>query len=429
MASNEFKTGNFSLLGKIDPFTRLIYVSSIKEENTMIKLLNDIIYSNDQYKIANTVFNLIYKDPRYLDYIIKLLDNDLVDFSIIKEQVSDDIINNTTWAFDYFSNNLDKLYKLGYTLSITKSFVDNAAVSEEKYHSLIERIIDNNNREVRDSLMLSLIIRKPDIKEEDLVKFITSPNGIKSKIPISCLKIAKKNSKYDNIMNIIINNFEVFFNREVSRKMELYKLLSNDVDIERLKEYKNLFRFYEIFESVDLDEVLTSLINNSDYSFIDELSKDNDITFIGSGTTTKVFKVGDKVVKFTLNKHEANMAIKDLYLFAPTKTKLISNGNNNMVIEVQDYLTDAYNGETITSKDISNWNSELDRLGYVVTDPLCSYLKTDNFGFLKSYKDANFGDISIDDIPEWFKKRPLVLYDIDLIYRKDDEHKKIMKFH
>ena len=37
MASNDFKSGNFSLLGHIDPFTRLVYVSSIKEESTMIK--------------------------------------------------------------------------------------------------------------------------------------------------------------------------------------------------------------------------------------------------------------------------------------------------------------------------------------------------------------------------------------------------------
>ena len=99
-----------------------------------------------------------------------------------------------------------------------------------------------------------------------------------------------------------------------------------------------------------------------------------------------------------------------------------------MVLEIQDYLSNTCDGIGITNEDIANWNLEMEKLGYVVTDPLCRHFRTDNFGFLKSYKDANIEE-KIIDIPEWFKRRPLVLYDIDLIYRKDDEHKKIMKFH
>ena len=429
MANNEFKTGNFSLLGQIDPFTRLVYVSSIKEESTMIKLLNDIIYSNDQYKIANTVFNLIYKDSRYLEYVIKLLDNNLIDFSLIKEQVADDIINNTTWAFDYFSNNLDKLYKFGYTLSITKSFINNAITSEEKSQIFIDKIIENDNRDIRDSLMISLMIRKPDIKEEDLVKFISTPEGIKSKIPRMFLRMSSKNEVYEDIRNIIFRNFKLFFNAELYKKMELYKILSEKVDVEELKKYRNIFKLYQAFGTMDVDEVLTTLINKNDYDFLDKMVKDKEISFIGSGTTTRVYKVEDKVIKITRKKHQQATAIKDLYLLAPTQTKYVKLDDDVMVVEIQDYLSDTYDGIGITKEDIINWNMEMEKLGYVVTDPLCSNLKSDNFGFLKSYKDANLGNMKESDIPEWFKKRPLVLYDIDLIYRKDDEHKKIMKFH
>ena len=211
--------------------------------------------------------------------------------------------------------------------------------------------------------------------------------------------------------------------------MELYKILSEKVDIEELKEYRNIFNFYKTFESMDVDQVITTLINNNDYEFLDNLIKDKSISFLASVTTTNVYRVEDKVIKFTRKKHEENMNIKDLYLLAPTTTKYVKLDDDVMVVEIQDYLSDTYNGIGITKEDIVNWNMEMEKLGYVVTDPLCSNLKSDNFGFLKDYKDANFSNMKELDIPEWFKMRPLVLYDIDLIYKKEDEHKKIMKFH
>lgn len=429
MATSNFKNGNFNLLSQIDPFTRLVYVSSIKDEKTMIKLLVTVINNNDEYKVANTLFNLLYKDSRYLNYIIELLNNNLVELRLLKKEVTDDLINNTSWAFDYFLNNLDKLYVNKKAMPLTESFITYTKDNNDLYRLLLDKTIDNKNEQVRDTIMYGLIKNNPDIEENDLLRFINNDNGIKSRIPYFYTKLSKKFDKYSNIKNIIVNNFELFFDSESSKKMELYSLLSDEVDIDRIKEYKDLYRLYHAYENSDVDLLLTTLINRNDYYFLNDILALKDVEYIGSGTTTTVYKVEDKVIKFTKNKHEENTFDKKIFLLAPTITKYISKNEEMMVLEIQDYLSDTYEGIGITKEDIINWNTEMEKLGYVVTDPLCSCLKTDNFGFLKDYRDAN---IDLDNplvIPEWFKKRPLVLYDIDLIYRKEDEHKKIMKFH
>lgn len=53
----------------------------------------------------------------------------------------------------------------------------------------------------------------------------------------------------------------------------------------------------------------------------------------------------------------------------------------------------------------------------------CLEKNFNNFGFLKDYHDANTtGFKSAEDLPEWFKERPIVLYDVDLVYRKNAEY-------
>lgn len=52
----------------------------------------------------------------------------------------------------------------------------------------------------------------------------------------------------------------------------------------------------------------------------------------------------------------------------------------------------------------------------------------DNFGFLKDYKDATLvGVDSYEELPDWFKKRPIVLYDIDMVSYEKDKLKSLIK--
>lgn len=82
----------------------------------------------------------------------------------------------------------------------------------------------------------------------------------------------------------------------------------------------------------------------------------------------------------------------------------------------------------MTEQDIENFLMEANKQGLVITDPLCLSKDNDNFGFLKSYKDATLAGVnSYDELPDWFKERPIVLYDIDLVTYKKDQTKSLIK--
>lgn len=136
----------------------------------------------------------------------------------------------------------------------------------------------------------------------------------------------------------------------------------------------------------------------------------------------KFFRIGDdKVLKLTSRKHMKD-TLTEHFLLAPTKTKIIYNENNEPIlyIEKQDYLEKVYNGVAMNDEDLENYFEELRRLNIILHDPHCVKRLYDNFGFLKDYHDATLiGVNSYEELPDWFKRRPLVLYDIDMIRMKE----------
>ena len=77
------------------------------------------------------------------------------------------------------------------------------------------------------------------------------------------------------------------------------------------------------------------------------------------------------------------------------------------------------NGLSISKREIKRFLQELDKCGYYTDDPNNLDLLPDNFGYLDDYHNANLAGLnSYEELPSWFKKRPLVLYDIDKVYKK-----------
>ena len=120
----------------------------------------------------------------------------------------------------------------------------------------------------------------------------------------------------------------------------------------------------------------------------------------------------------------------ELFLFAPTTTTELVNetGETELIIERQPFLDKEYNGSEMTRDDITNWLNELYKLRYETTDPHNLDKTFENYGFLRDYHEANLGSYkSHEDLPEWFKKRPVVLFDIDLIYEQEDRNKRYFR--
>lgn len=179
----------------------------------------------------------------------------------------------------------------------------------------------------------------------------------------------------------------------------------------------------------NLDFILTSVINANEESFIIDCIKGKNVEFEGMGTTRKVFKVGDDyVLKFARNLY-CKDNVTEHFLLAPTELKVINFENSRPIyIEKENYLSKTYDGKKITVEDIENFFREADNQGLIISDPHCIRREDDNFGFLKSYKDATLvGVNSHDELPEWFKKRPLVLYDIDMVSYRKEKNKQLVK--
>ena len=78
------------------------------------------------------------------------------------------------------------------------------------------------------------------------------------------------------------------------------------------------------------------------------------------------------------------------------------------------------NPDHITDEMIMELFLDFKKHGLYIADPKCLKFDKSNFGLLKDYRDANLGTYkSYDELPDSFKKNPLVLLDVDLIYRYD----------
>ena len=238
------------------------------------------------------------------------------------------------------------------------------------------------------------------------------------------LPYARKNPKLEHIM---IQYFEVFFYAESEQRMRLLEYFIDKIPINSLEDDRILLNLYQSQSTLDIDRKLTALSKYNGQLAITDYLKNKIISYITSGSTTSVFKVNDEVLKLSLQKHELTTE-KDLFLIAPTRLQVIYDTENNPIlyVERQSHLSKSYHGKGMTKVDVENFFEELDRQGFQITDPLCLNGNFDNFGFLSDYHDANItGFTSHEELPDWFKERPIVLYDIDLVYRKNVQKKKI----
>ena len=206
---------------------------------------------------------------------------------------------------------------------------------------------------------------------------------------------------------------------EAECKMKLIDTFKDEVSEDTYEQYKPFLKLYSLYKEKSVDVFITRLINANEESKLLPYLNDK-LIYLNSGTTTDVYTDGTKVVKLTLEKYCPD-TVKDFYLLAPTETIKINTCNkiSEQVREVQKYLPKKKNGIKINKFEIKRFLKELDKCGYYTDDPNNLDLLPDNFGYLNDYHDANIsGFNSCDELPNWFKRRPLVLYDIDKVYKK-----------
>lgn len=446
----ELKLGNIEILSTmtnedIHYTAKLIDGSQNKNEllHTILPYFENKGY---YYGIAHDLFHLIYLESEFKANTFYLLHKEYVTPEELSIEEINNILNNTSWGLEYVYHNLERILSKDDIYRMIGNIIEKIKNKPEIYQKFLEKVLTISNEEIRDKFIVSSIRKHISFDIKNIIKtFYKNPDEfdyqqeclpfyhepsklIFSELPKFLLFYSKH---HPDIKKMIMDNFEIFFQVESQEKMGLLDdfyteslFLYQHKDL--LYHYKELLYLYQKQKALDVDQMLTILVNYHQENLITELLKNHNVKYLTSGSTTRVFQVGNKVLKFSLEKYEFDTE-KDFFLIAPTETKVIYDKNQKpiLIIEIQDYLDKKYCGIAMTDEDIDHFFMELDNQGYMVTDPNCLEKNFTNFGFLNDYHDANITGLeSAEDLPEWFKKRPIVLYDVDLIYKKDAVHVK-----
>ncbi|MDE5888936.1 MAG: hypothetical protein K2H20_02840, partial [Bacilli bacterium] len=135
----------------------------------------------------------------------------------------------------------------------------------------------------------------------------------------------------------------------------------------------------------------------------------------GIGSSTRSFIVGDYVIKCSYKKWLSTRC-PDLFLIAKNYEEEIVKSHFGSIIgalEVQKY----YHRPLSPKKErlFAKFGEALEELGYDYDDNVLGLNETPNFFYLDSYKDADCENP--EELPDWFKKDPIVLVDRDYVYK------------
>lgn len=228
---------------------------------------------------------------------------------------------------------------------------------------------------------------------------------------------------------MLIRDINMLFITSKDYKYELVSRYSEYLDADILKEFISKIEPFIKIDEEAISKIFLSGLGDKFLYYVDkylEISTGAKVIIdAGVGTCSRVFRVGDYVIKLSTKKWSMEDSLcPSGYLFAKNYEEDIvrkDNGEVTGAVEVQKYLTRPLNVNDLNV--IETFLEELKRLGYYIKDVLVDANTGANCYYLDSYLDAEFEDEDV--LPEWFKKNPLVLVDRDLVFKLDNENPKL----
>ncbi len=322
---------------------------------------------------------------------------------------------------------------------VMERFLELDLTSEELVRALTNAVLDNENHFL--TLSERIFASKSETGISNFIHTLAYGNDFSD---YSVLKPFIKNARVESIPSImsnhvylddnlrvfLVDNFLELYNIEKYRKMDFIDSLKYDLPDDVTKKYEYLLSLLRA-SNVPKTTInyLNILLANNEEAFIKDYIGDNEVRYIKSGSTAQAFRVGeDKVLKFAKMKHMPN-SIFEHFLLAPTERIVTKDeaGKPTLYIEKQNFLKQVYNGIPINSDDYENFFNEAKKQRLIIRDPHCVRRYADNFGFLNDYHEATL--VGVDDheeLPDWFKRRPFVLFDIDMVIEDTSNNKKRM---
>lgn len=397
----EILNNNFENFKTLTSYQKEIVIKEIDHHPLKEKIIANLLCTDYWEDIRLEVFNMIYKDEAFRFQTMVILTNGIIELSELTEEQLYYLISND-WSLLFILTKPSLIYK---NYFIIEKIINDPLILKKAF-----KILEKCQIYIRLIFIYESITSNKELEDKDVIKLLSSEK----------LSLPQWFLEEEKIKPLIIRNFSIFFDLESKHKMYLIDIFRDDISKELIDRYKPFINLYELYKNESVDIFITKIINAKEEAKILPYLNSN-LTYLNSGTTTDVYTDGNMVLKLTLEKYCLN-TVRDFFLLAPTKVIQINCGDTSskQVIEIQSYLSREKNGKKISKRDIARFLTELEKYGYYTDDPNNLDLLPDNFGYLRDYHDANItGFSSPEDLPEWFKKSPIVLYDIDKIYKKE----------
>lgn len=471
------KKGKYEFIYDLPECDKEILIEDIRCNENRINIINGFLYKA-VLEMPYFCFEVIYDMEEYKEQALSLLEYKGNFRKLIRDSYRlTDILYNTSWGRNFVCDNLDEIidnkeeYDFGAfatndeRLKIVLDYVFN---DFDKNKDIIQKLSLHKNLHSRFIFMKYAIEKHPDkvyLIYDDILKYLTSythqeneqltflPTYMNEK-DISELAIAIFNSKLDKkvwleIKEYILSNYkgnylssgllnsssnyylkqaefvsdaDRLFKSSLDYKLNIYHDYSKFISREIMEDFCKYLKYFAC--SGHFDDHLRTVISSGLWelltSYVDKylsLSKTDDFRYLGAGTTTSCYKIGDYAFKLNNMKWSyENPLCPNLYLILKNLEEIYIRDKRDIVIagiEVQKYLSRP--SSEITQEDLKMFTDHMKELGYYVNDNLVGGKYGDNCLFLDSYKDADCFNPEL--LPEDFKKRPLVLVDRDRVYR------------
>lgn len=410
------------------------------------------------------LFKIIYDDPHYNNILMRILNDNI-------EYLSDDrllfcFINEVSWALDFISNNIDEImgFNSDFVYLLTKSYLFNTNMKAKK---IILKLAYCDNLHVRASFMKTIFEEYRSKIEyfygknitEYFVKKDENGNILEIMDERDLCEIAGNlfdyvflEEFYRQIFNFIMDNFkenhlaseidlhdrldplenDIFHRHEmlikdidklfitsVDYKLTLYFKYKKFLSAKIVEEFEKVLRIFPNVDYAILEDIFNAGLGNLFFLYVDRYLEKSVgckvVKRLKPGSCADIWQIGNYLIKFS-NKKWENSRCPDNYLIIKNyEEDYVRDENGNIIgcLEVQKYLSKHV---LATDTDlVEKFLSALSDLGYCYKDSLLNGPTGPNALLLDDYHDADVEDP--ESLPEWFKEKPLVLVDRDLVLK------------
>ncbi len=424
-------------------------------ENTFIKKLDNastdyyklcvllnILDRPDAKKILKEIFSSLIKRDYYAflgEHIFKFF---LVHKELFKEEILYIMSTNMPKSLILSLDNVMDIITIDGGIEEVLKHFDQVNIRSQKLINDLTLYIMNNRPDLFSSFVAAVMKTKEDQTiHHFFVTIVTNDIDFDYNLILEALRKWKEGEYDDSFSEMphtmvdymfwseklkvfLSNNFEELFNLEKSKKIRFLEALIPYLPKEIAEKYDYLLKIIKAsILPKHCEECLNILLANHKGNWIKDYIGDKSVVSFNErmGTTAEVFRVGEKqILKIAQAKHDEESE-REHFLLGPTEQLIIKDSLEKPIlyVEKQKLFLQTHKGRALNQEDLDHYFEELERCDMEINDPHCHARDFDNFGFLDDYHEATLvGVNSYEELPDWFKERPVVLLDIDLVRKK-----------